>query len=252
MILLDCGNNQIKAQYFQTGCLQASFACSYKVDWSDRLIHWMEPLECKQAYLCSVLDNARQARLDACLQQRFAANVTRFRSEPGVLGVTNGYVEPGRLGSDRWMALLGAAAMADTDCIVIDAGSAITVDLLSADGRHLGGAIMPGLNTSIEAFKRIFSHIDFNHSAIAEVASPGCSTEAAIQIDYQHHSIESLPTLVNRWIPLLKDDLKNDLKDDLTLLLAGGDAARVRGLLAHSARIVPDLVFRGMRRLVDQ
>jgi type III pantothenate kinase len=244
MILLDCGNSQIKAQYFQAGRLLASFACSYKVDWSERLTRWMEPLQCTQAYLCSVLDSARQARLDACLAQRFAVNVTRFRSELQALGVTNGYVEPERLGSDRWMALLGAVAMTDTDCIVIDAGSAITVDLLSADGRHLGGAIMPGLNTSIEAFKRIFSHIDFKHSEISEVASPGCSTEAAIQIDYQHHSIESLPILVNRWIPLLEDDL--------TLLLAGGDAARVRGLLAHSACIVPDLVFRGMHRLVGR
>jgi type III pantothenate kinase len=244
MILLDCGNSQIKAQYFRAGCLQASFSCSYRVDWSNRLMHWMKPLECTQAYLCSVLDSARQARLDACLVQRFAANVTRFRSELRAFGVTNGYDEPGRLGSDRWMALLGAATMTDTDCIVIDAGSAITVDLLSADGRHLGGAIMPGLNTSIDAFKRIFSHIDFNHAAIIEVASPGCSTEAAIQIDYQHHSIESLPTLVNRWIPLLKDDV--------TLLLAGGDAGRVQRLLTHRARIVPDLVFRGMRRLVER
>lgn len=244
MILLDCGNSQIKAQYLQAGRIQASFACSYQVDWSDRLTRWLESLQCTQAYLCSVLDNARQARLDACLQHRFAANVTRFRSEPEALGVTNGYVEPGRLGSDRWMALLAAAAMTDRDCIVIDAGSAITVDLLSADGRHLGGAIMPGLSTSIEAFKRIFSHIDFNHSTIAEVASPGCSTEAAIQIDYRHHSIESLPTLVNRWIPLLQDEQE--------LVLAGGDASRVQGLLAHRGRIVPDLVFRGMLRLVDQ
>ena len=244
MILLDCGNSQIKAQYFHRGRLLASFACSYKIDWIDRLNRWMEPLECTQVCLCSVLDNARQARLDACLVQRFAVNVTRFRSESQALGVTNGYIEPERLGSDRWMALLAAAAISDRDCIVIDAGSAITVDLLAADGRHLGGAILPGLNTSIEAFKRIFSHIDFDHSAIAEVDAPGCSTEAAIQIDYQHHSIESLPTLVNRWIPLLEDDL--------TLLLAGGDAARVRGLLAHSGRILPDLVFRGMCRLVDQ
>ena len=52
MILLDCGNSQIKAQYFQAGRLQASFACSYKVDWSERLMRWMEPLECTQAYLC--------------------------------------------------------------------------------------------------------------------------------------------------------------------------------------------------------
>jgi type III pantothenate kinase len=244
MILFDCGNSQIKAQYFQSGRLQASFACSYKGNWSDRLTRWMEPLESTQVYLCSVLDNKHQAELDVCLGERFATNVIRFRSEPQALGVTNGYAEPGRLGSDRWMALLGAAGMSDKDCIVIDAGSAITLDLLAADGWHLGGAILPGLNTSIDTFKCIFSHIDFNHTAIAESATPGCSTEAAIQIDYEHHSIERLPALVKRWIPLLNNDY--------SLLLTGGDAARVQRLLALPARIVPDLVFRGMRRLVDR
>ena len=244
MILFDCGNSQIKAQYFQAGCLQASFACCYKVDWSDRLTRWMEPLESTQAYLCSVLDKERKAELAGCLGEKFATNITRFHSEPRAFDVINGYAEPGRLGVDRWMALLGAAGMSATDCIVIDAGSAITLDLLSADGQHLGGAILPGLNTSIDAFKRIFSHIDFYHAAIAEAATPGCSTEAAIQIDYEHHSIERLPALVNRWIPLLNNDL--------TLLLAGGDAARVQRLLEQPARIVPDLVFRGMRRLIDR
>jgi type III pantothenate kinase len=244
MILFDCGNSQIKAQYFQAGRLRASFSCSYKVEWGQRLTRWMEPLESTQAYLCSVLDNERQAGLDACLGERFTTNVIRFRSGPQALGVTNGYAEPGRLGSDRWMALLGAAGMSAKDCIVIDAGSAITLDLLAADGRHLGGAILPGLNTSIDAFKRIFSHIDFDHAAIAESATPGCSTEAAIQIDYEHHSIERLPALVKRWIPLLNNDL--------TLLLTGGDAARVQRLLEQPARIVPDLVFRGMRRLIDR
>jgi type III pantothenate kinase len=263
MIFLDCGNNQIKAQYFQAdhlqanrlqaNRLQASFACSYRVDWNHHLSHWLESLECAHAYLSSVLDQERQAELDACLARQFGAAVTRFSSEPQAFGVTNGYEQPDRLGVDRWMALLGAAGMTASDCIVIDAGSAITVDLLRGDGRHLGGAILPGFNTSLEAFKRIFSHIDFSHPAIAESAMPGCSTEAAIQIDYAHHTTESLPALVNRWIPLLQDDV--------TLLLAGGDAGRVQRLFEQKLfdqklfdqemRIVPDLVFSGMCRLVD-
>ena len=49
---------------------------------------------------------------------------------------------------------------------------------------------------------------------------------------------------MNRWMPLLDPDID--------LLLAGGDAPRVQQLLEHKARIVPDLVFRGMQRLVQQ
>lgn len=245
MILLDCGNSQIKAQYHRHDRLQASFSCAYRVgDWHARLARWFGDLPCTRVYLCSVLDAARQAQLDSSLAARFGGAVTRFGSTAQALGVINGYREPGRLGADRWMALLAAAAMVQTDCIVIDAGSAITVDLLRADGHHLGGAILPGFNTSNDSFRRIFSHIDFDHPEIAETSLPGCSTEAAIQIDYEHHSIDTLPALVNRWIPLLDENP--------ALLLAGGDAPRVQAVLERPARIVPDLVFRGLLRLIER
>jgi type III pantothenate kinase len=242
MILLDCGNSQLKAQCHRDGRLQASFACAWKIDWQTRLENWLDSVPSARAYQCSVLDPERQARLDACLAERFGDRVVRFRSEAQSLGVVNGYDDPTRLGADRWMAILAAAGLSRRDCVVIDAGSAITVDLLRADGRHLGGAILPGFNTSNEQFRRIFSHIDFEHPAIAQRAAPGCSTEAAIQIDYDHPSIDRLPELVNRWIPLLDANPE--------LLLAGGDAARVQGLLGQASRILPDLVFRGMLRLI--
>jgi type III pantothenate kinase len=244
MILFDCGNSQVKAQYRRQGRLQASFACAYAPGWSARLARWLQPLSCTRVFLCSVLGGQRQAELEACLAEQVAATVTRFGSQARALGVSNAYTEPGRLGADRWMALLGAAAMVDGDCIVIDAGSAITVDLLRADGRHLGGAILPGFNTSIETFRHMFRHIDFNDPAIAETAMPGCSTEAAIQIDYEHSTIETLPALVNRWMQIFENGAE--------LLLAGGDAPRLQGLLEQPARIVPDLVFRGMLRLAGQ
>jgi type III pantothenate kinase len=241
MILLDCGNSQIKAQFQESGRLLASFSCSYRGDWCTRLSHWMQALTARHCYLSSVLDNVRQAQLDTCLARQFDSAVTRFSSQARALGVTNGYLEPARLGDDRWMALLAAAELVDGDCLVIDAGSAITVDLLRADGSHLGGAILPGFNTSIDQFKRIFSHIDFDHAEIARQDAPGCSTEAAIHIDYDHHSIETLPALVNRWTDIFSGEA--------AILLAGGDAFRVQRLLEHPARIMPDLVFRGILRL---
>jgi type III pantothenate kinase len=241
MILLDCGNSQIKAQFHESGRLRASFSSSYKGDWCTGLHHWMQGLSTRHCYFSSVLDSARQARLDDCLAQQFDGAVTRFSSQAQALGVTNGYLEPDRLGDDRWMALLAAAGIVDGDCLVIDAGSAITLDLLRDDGRHLGGAILPGLNTSIDDFKRIFSHIDFDHAEIGQKDAPGCSTEAAIHIDYDHHSIEALPALVNRWTKIFTDDA--------AIVLAGGDAFRVQRLLECRARIVPDLVFRGILRL---
>ena len=241
MILLDCGNSNLKAQFWATGQLQASYAVSYHSGWRQRLSDWLQGLTLTRCYLASVLDTTRQTELDQLLTQYFGTAITRFVSTASALGVTNAYPQPDRLGVDRWMTLLAVRQIVPGNSIVIDAGSAITLDLMRADGRHLGGVILPGFNTSIEQFKGIFKYIDFAAPEIAETGQPGCSTEAAIHIDYEQGTNEILPELVNRWIQLLDNET--------TLLLAGGDAGRVQRMLDQPSRIVPDLVFRGIHRL---
>lgn len=59
-------------------------------------------------------------------------------------GVVNGYRDPAQLGADRWAALVGAHALAAEHTIVVNAGTALTVDALTAEGRFLGGLIVPG------------------------------------------------------------------------------------------------------------
>ena len=241
MILLDCGNSSAKAQYRTDGRLAASFSTRYSGDWGVHLADWLQDRPASHCWLASVLDAGRRQTLDAVLGSRFGEAVTRCRSEAECCGVINGYDEPARLGVDRWLALLGAAALVDGDCVVIDAGSAITLDLLRGDGRHLGGAILPGIHTSLERFRQIFAHIDFDDPRIVVNDEPGSSTEAAIQIDYPLDSIRRLRDLVTDWLPRLDPGAQ--------ILLAGGDAPRVQRELERDARIVPDLVFTGMARL---
>ena len=66
------------------------------------------------------------------------------RSVAREAGVTNGYRDPAQLGSDRWAALVAAHALAAEPVIVVNAGTALTIDALAADGRFLGGLIVPG------------------------------------------------------------------------------------------------------------
>ena len=242
MILLDCGNSQLKAQYLEDGALRASLSLPYRDRWEARLLRWIDTTSAGRCYLTSVLDPARQQTLDRSLESRFGGNCTRFVSAARTLEVKNAYPEPASLGDDRWLALIGAAELVAGDCIVIDAGSAITVDLLCADGQHLGGAILPGFDTSPETFKRIFNYIDFDDPGIERNSAPGCSTAAAIQLDYGNASQEKLPALVERWT--------QEYLNQATVLLAGGGAARAQALLSVPGRILPDLVFRGMRRLI--
>jgi len=65
-------------------------------------------------------------------------------SERERLGVTNGYRDAGQLGTDRWAALLAAHASLPANQMVANAGTALTVDALRADGLFMGGLIVPG------------------------------------------------------------------------------------------------------------
>jgi type III pantothenate kinase len=60
-------------------------------------------------------------------------------------GVRNGYEQPQRLGSDRWAALIAAWHQVRGACLVVNCGTATTVDALSAEGEFLGGLILPGV-----------------------------------------------------------------------------------------------------------
>jgi type III pantothenate kinase len=78
----------------------------------------------------------------ACRERHIALTV--IRSQARQLGVTNGYQDPAQLGADRWAALIAAHHAQPGHKLVVTAGTALTIDALSGDGRFLGGLIVPG------------------------------------------------------------------------------------------------------------
>ncbi|MEM7562711.1 MAG: type III pantothenate kinase [Pseudomonadota bacterium] len=241
MILIDCGNSQLKAQNREKGRLLASFNIRYVLAWETRFSSWLEAQNASHCCLSSVMAAKQEAVLNAMIASRFGDNTIRVDSQASCLGVTSGYEHPEQLGVDRWMALLAAHRICQSDCMVIDAGSAITLDLLKSDGTHLGGAILAGCNTSETRLREIFHHIDFDDPLIGETEMPGSSTRQAIHINYSLTSLEYLVGLVQRWGNLLGPDQE--------LIITGGDAQRVQRAIDMKNRIVPDLVFQGMYQL---
>ncbi|MBL8498273.1 type III pantothenate kinase [Nitrosomonas sp. JL21] len=68
-------------------------------------------------------------------------------------GVTNAYSRPSQLGSDRWAALIAARKFQKENCLVVNVGTAMTVDALSASGHFLGGLILPGFHAMMDGLK---------------------------------------------------------------------------------------------------
>jgi type III pantothenate kinase len=94
------------------------------------------------AWLASVAGDALTAGVIAALERR-AVHVHRVRTQSAFAGVRIAYVEPARLGVDRFLALVAAHARAPRPWLIASVGTALTLDLLDADGTHHGGLIAP-------------------------------------------------------------------------------------------------------------
>jgi type III pantothenate kinase len=167
-------------------------------------------------------------------------DVTRLMTAgPAACGVTNGYRDVGQLGPDRWAALIGAWALVGRPVCVVDAGTALTVDVLDSEGRHLGGWIAPGEGLSITALLGHTHGIRFESSAGEQPATPGRDTETAV-----------LGGIRDAGIGLVERACRNAasrLGETPALVITGGDGALLADAL-DDAIWVEDLVLQGLVR----
>lgn len=153
-------------------------------------------------------------------------------------GVSNAYSVPQRLGADRWANLLAVHAHYKGPAVVIDCGTAITIDAMAADGTHLGGLIVPGMELMVSALTGQAPGITIEEAGNQEISLLGRSTEAAVSGGVLYTAI----ALIERVFMDLQGELGNRTK----LLLTGGEATRVLPLLGSHPEYVPDLVLKGL------
>ena len=151
-------------------------------------------------------------------------------------GVINAYREPSRLGADRWAALLGAARRPHGHLCVVDCGTAVTIDVLSADNVHLGGLIVPGLRLMRDSL--VAGTAGIRHTWGVEAALLACDTGSAVAGGALYATI----ALIDRVVA----DLTAELSAPVTILLTGGDAALMLPLLAGTIEYEANLVLYGL------
>ena len=148
--LFDLGNSRLKLAPLVRGGAGPVSAFAHDGARLDPAWTGALPKDIDVAWIASVGPAALRASLLQALVPR-AARVVEVRVEREMAGVRIGYAEPARLGVDRALALVGARERASGWVLVVGVGTALTVDLLDADGRHHGGAIAPSPTLMREA-----------------------------------------------------------------------------------------------------
>lgn len=143
MLLLDIGNSRCKWAHVRGGRRGAHGATdNARID--DLAEEFSRLPEPSRILVSNVAGAEAAARLRALLSvwpcaPRFIA------ASPAQCGVRNSYQPPQQLGSDRWAALIGAWSRVRGACLVVNCGTATTLDALSAEGEFIGGLIVPGV-----------------------------------------------------------------------------------------------------------
>ena len=241
MILeLDCGNSLIKWRLL--GALPGSLPGGV-VDSGSALLEALERVDGLSVAACrlvSVRSDMETAALVSLLERRFGSPVLCAHPALSLAGVTNGYEDYARLGLDRWLAVVGAYQLAGGACLVLDLGTAVTADFVTADGAHLGGYICPGLplmRNQLRTHTRRIRYDDESAERALQNLQPGKTTVEAVERGCTH--------MLRGFVLAQVEIARECLGGDFAIYLTGGDAALVCEVLPQ-ARLVSDLVFVGL------
>lgn len=226
VLLIDAGNTRCKWQLRAAGQVLSSGAAVY----AELPAAWPE------AERVVVACVAGQPDLQDRLRQRYGERLY-WLSAPlaDYPHFHHCYPQPQRLGVDRWLALLGARVHNRGAVLVVDAGTALTIDLMNAANHHEGGFIVPGLELAQRALfnntGRVRPFVDEQPQA---VLAPGRDTLGCVSAG------------VRRQLQALVLSVVQDYPD-YQLFLCGGDGQWLAQQLGQA--YYPDLIFEGMESL---
>ncbi len=247
-LLLDVGNSRLKWGVLDDGDIRRTGHISQEKirDQGLSVLTTKLPRRVDVVRASNVAGTSYATRLSGVIGLHCNANVHFARSEKRGWGVTNSYRQPRRLGVDRWVAMIGAWAEIQSACLIVDAGTALTLDAIDNDGVHLGGQIIPGVETMLDCLSSATSDIPLVKAAAKQSSGDlkifGRNTAAAVREGAQN----AVAGAIDRAIRTLQSN-----SHDPTIVLTGGGASRILGALEVIPVHRPNLVLLGLAHMLE-
>jgi type III pantothenate kinase len=174
MLLIDAGNTRVKWALADAGAELGAWITHGAATHADMPLLELAWCEAAATYgvsrilIANVAGNALRVQVEYVLQRCLPdVQPEWFESLPALAGITNGYRNPAQLGCDRFAAAIAGHRLAPgVPVIVVNCGTATTIDAVTADGVFLGGMILPGLGLMASALAR-------NTAQLPQIAQDG-------------------------------------------------------------------------------
>ncbi|HKY01134.1 MAG TPA: type III pantothenate kinase [Burkholderiales bacterium] len=237
ILAIDAGNTRIKWGLRDRARKEWLATGSASVSELERLHEaWQDVPAPQQIAIANVAGPAVRGTL-AELVERWSVEPKWLQSEAESCGIKNDYLQPQRLGVDRWAAMIAAWAAYRQAALVVMAGTATTIDVLDERGHFRGGVILPGMGV----MKRSLVE---NTAALA--MAPGNykplprTTEDAIESGCVNAQLGAI------------ERMHRELPSNAPCILSGGGAPALLRHLNIPVQHVEHLVLEGVVRLAEQ
>ncbi len=242
LLAIDIGNTRIKWGLFEAnGVMLEHGDCLHSA-----LSNLALPIA-DRALIANVAGDAVKSALEVHLSAY--SHVHYLKSTAQIAGVLNGYSQPETLGCDRWAALIAAWQIQQVPCLVVNAGTAATIDALTLNngqGKFMGGLILPGLDLmqqSLGLATALLPKITAENAGV----STGQNAFATNTVDAIHTGALQA---ISGAITLMFYQLHAECKQLPHILISGGNAQAIKDSLINDltkqAIVVDHLVLRGL------
>ncbi len=244
MLAIDIGNSRLKWALFSDKCIQEYGVFSYNEEnltaqlASEDILLGSSVVEIS----CVAGENIKKQLIDWFSNNPL--NHVRFaRTQAKQCNVVNSYNVPDKLGIDRWLAMIAAFDLFNIEknkrICVIDCGTAITLDVVDIDGTHLGGFIIPGLQTMIQSLT--------DHTSIeCMVSDAGKALTNNLGVDTQEAVTNGCIQLIVEGLSGIVQNIENSKESSLKCVVTGGDGETISNVLKFPTIYKSHLVLQGL------
>lgn len=234
-LFVDIGNSNVKMKSFEVNKWNNVFQSNHNDLNSISESFRENPEIYERIIISSVVDSVTEK-----LESFFSPVPVQVLSINDIPPDTLNYDTPETLGIDRYLACLGAWKLSKAAVVVIDSGTACTIDYMAMDGVFQGGVIFPGLRIWENGLRTFAPALPAVEHKIPHIW-PGKSTETSLQWGLSGAYWDVIESALKRYKTKF---------GDFDIWLTGGDSDDISRLLEQTAIIDKNLVFEGMKELI--
>jgi type III pantothenate kinase len=235
VLLLDAGNSRCKWARIENG-VWAQQGVAENAQWLT-LQQSFALLPAPTRIIVSNVGGEAMAQKISSLCSIWPVAVEFVRAQNAQCGVRNSYGEPARLGSDRWVALIAAWQKYKRACLLVNCGTATTIDTLSNTGEFVGGLILPGVSLMQQSLVNNTAQLTGDAGAVqdyprntADAMATGVIRATVGAIQYQYALLNAAGA-----------------NDSVKCVLSGGAAGKIEMYLGMDVERIDNLVLEGLK-----